>query len=66
MKNYLVPMWSNKNYQMKNHLALIEANNKYQAMLIAIGTYTHPANDNITLKGNTPNATWHVETNYEA
>ena len=66
MNKYLVPMWSNKNHKMKNHLALIEASNRYQAMLIAIGTYTHPANDNITLKDNITNTTWHVDSNYKS
>lgn len=66
MKNYLVPMWSNKNYQMKNHLALIEANNKYQAMLIAIGMHDYPVNDNETLNDDLNNIAWHVDRNYEA
>ena len=52
MNKYLVPMWSNTNHKMKNHLALIEASNRYQAMLIAIGTYTYPVNNNKTLKEN--------------
>ena len=66
MKNYLVPMWNNKNYQMKNHLALIEANNKYQAMLIAIGMHDYPVNDNETLNGDLNNIAWHVDRNYKA
>ena len=66
MNKYLVPMWSNTNHKMKNHLVLIEASNRYQAMLIAIGTYTYPVNDNKTLKDNTTNVTWHVDRNYKA
>lgn len=29
MKNYLVPMWSYKNKQIKNHLAFINGNGIY-------------------------------------
>lgn len=36
---YLVPMWNYKNHKEKHHLAIIEAENKYQAMLIAIGSH---------------------------
>ena len=35
MNNYLVPMWSYKNKEMKNHLALIKSNNKYPTSNIA-------------------------------
>ena len=66
MKNYLVPMWNYKNHEMKEHLALIKAQDKYQAMLIAIGTYTYPVNDNKTLKDNITNTTWHVDRNYKS
>lgn len=50
--NYLVPMWNCKNGQTKNHLALVKAENKYQAMLITIGLYNQ--------------SDWHVDQNYEA
>lgn len=65
-KNYLVPMWSKqKNYQMLNHLALIKAENKYQAMLIAIGSHNYP-NNLETVTVNTDNPLWEVDMNYEA
>ena len=65
-RNYLVPMWSKqKNYQMKNHLALIQAENKYQAMLIAIGSHNYPNNlETVTINANNP--LWEVDMNYEA
>lgn len=66
MKKYLVPMWSDKNHQMKNHLALVEAENKYQAMLIAIGMHNYPVNDNEILKNDLSNIAWNVDMNYEA
>jgi len=64
--NYLVPMWSYKNKQMKNHLALIEAENRYQAMLTAIGLHDYPENDCEIVKSDLSNAAWHVDQNYEA
>ena len=66
MKNYLVPMWSYKNRQMKNHLALIKANDKYQAMLIAVGMHDYPENDNEIIKNDLSNVDWHVDMNYSA
>lgn len=66
MKNYLVPMWSYKNRQMKNHLALIKANDKYQAMLIAVGIHDYPENDNEIIKNDLSNVDWHVDMNYSA
>lgn len=38
-KYYLVPMWSHQNKRTQNHLALIKAQDRYQAMLIAIGSH---------------------------
>ena len=66
MNKYLVPMWSNKNRQIKNHLTLIEADDRYQAMLIAIGTYSIPANDNEILVNDLDNVSWHIDRNYKS
>lgn len=64
MKNYLVPMWNYKNHEMKEHLALIKAQDKYQAMLIAIGSHNYPSDKNgwsIII----PNEDkWNVDMNY--
>lgn len=64
--NYLVPMWSYKNNQMKNHLALINAQDRYQAMLIAIGSYKYPENDSDSTKCDLDSVAWHVDMNYES
>ena len=64
--NYLVPMWSYKNDQMKNHLALIKAQDRYQAMLIAIGSHKYPENDSDNTKCDLDNVAWHVDMNYES
>lgn len=66
MNNYLVPMWRRKNNQMKNHLALIKAENRYQAMLIAIGSHDYPEKDGEIVANNLSNVTWHVDQNFEA
>lgn len=65
-KYYFVPMWSFKNKQMKNHLALIKAEDRYQAMLIAIGLHDYPENDGEIVKNDYSNIDWHVDQNYEA
>lgn len=64
-KYYFVPMWSFKNKQMKNHLALIKAEDRYQAMLIAIGLHDYPEKDNEIVKNDFSNLDWHVDQNYE-
>lgn len=64
MKKYLVPMWSYKNKQIKNHLALIEANDKYEAMLCAIGMHNYPEKDNEVILNDLSNVDWHVDMNY--
>ncbi len=66
MNNYLVPMWSRKNHQMKNHLALIKAENRYQAMLIAIGSHDYPEKDGEIAANDLSNVAWHVDQNFEA
>ncbi len=66
MNNYLVPMWISKNNQMKNHLALIKAENRYQAMLIAIGSHDYPEKYGEIVANDLSNVAWHVDQNYEA
>lgn len=64
-KNYLVPMWNRKNNQLQNHLALISDPNKYQAMLIAIGSHDDMAgNENIAT--DRCYTDWEIDMNYEA
>ena len=64
-KNYLVPMWSRQNGRVQNHLALIKANDRYQAMLIAIGSHGKmDVEGNIVKEG--LYADWNVDMNYEA
>lgn len=65
MNNYLVPMWSRENGQTKDHLALIKAENHYQAMLIAIGSHGNmDGNGDIIKDGFYTD--WHVDMNYKA
>lgn len=64
--NYLVPMWNYKNKQMKNHLALITAEDQYQAMLIAIGSHNHENDECDVISCYSGNTEWHVDMNYEA
>lgn len=66
MKNYLVPMWSYKNKQIKNHLALIEANDRYEAMLCAVDMHNYPEKDNEHILNDLSNVDWHVDMNYSA
>lgn len=66
-KYYLVPMWNYKNNKMKNHLALIEAADKYQAMLIAIGSHNWDLPDKDGYESPVHKADkWHVDYNYNA
>ena len=66
-KKYLVPMWNYKNHKMKDHLALINAQDKYQAMLIAIGSHNwSPADENGYSTELPKDEQWHVDMNYEA
>jgi len=62
---YLVPMWNRQNKRTQNHLALIKAPDRYQAMLIAIGSH-----GNMDGNGNTISEVfyteWNVDMNYEA
>lgn len=64
-KSYLVPMWCHQNGRVQNHLALINAPDRYQAMLIAIGSH-----GNMDVAGNTIKkgfyTEWNVDMNYEA
>lgn len=61
-KNYLVPMWNRKNNQLQNHLALISAPDKYQAMLIAIESHGN-IND---ITGDGHHTDWQVDMNYKS
>lgn len=65
MNNYLVPMWSRENGQTKNHLALIKAENRYQAMLIAIGSHGNMDGNGDIIKDGFY-IDWHVDMNYKA
>lgn len=65
MNNYLIPMWSRKNNRTQNHLALIQAENRYQAMLIAIGSHGNmDGNGDIISEGFYTD--WHIDMNYNA
>lgn len=66
MKNYLVPMWNYKNHEMKKHLALIKAQDKYQAMLIAIGSHNCPSDKNGWSIIIPDEDKWNVDMNYNA
>lgn len=64
---YLVPMWNYKDYKMKDHLALIKAQDKYQAMLIAMGSHNWTPEDkdgNSTLLPEEDK--WNIDMNYES
>lgn len=66
-KYYLVPMWNYKNHKMKNHLALIEAVDKYQAMLIAMGSHNWTPEDKDGYSTFLPKEDqWNVDMNYKA
>ena len=60
MNKYLVPMYRHINGNEENHLVLIEADTKYQALLIALSIYE--CNDAPT--NYHPNETWTVDMNY--
>lgn len=64
-KYYLVPMWSRQNKRTQNHLALIKAQDKYQAMLIAIGSHGNmDGSESIIPDGLYTD--WQVDMNYES
>ena len=66
-KYNLVPMWNYKDHKMKDHLALIEAQDKYQAMLIAMGSHNWTPEDkdgNSTLLPEEDK--WNIDMNYES
>lgn len=66
-KYYLVPMWNYKDHKMKDHLALIEAQDKYQAMLIAMGSHNWTPEDKDGYSTLLPNEDqWNVDMNYES
>ena len=62
---YLVSMWNYQSNQKQNHLALVEAQHRYQAMLIAIGSH-----EKIDSKGNIIKdgfyTDWRIDMNYES
>lgn len=61
---YLVPMWNYKNYKEKHHLAIIESENKYQAMLIAIGLHNVVLDDNGWSIEIPEEEKWHIDYDY--
>ena len=64
---YLVPMWNYKDHKMKDHLALIKAKNKHQAMLIAIGSHNWTTADEDGWSTQLPKEDqWNVDMNYES
>ena len=64
-KYYLVPMWSHQNKRTQNHLSLIKAQDRYQAMLIAIGSHGNMDGvGNIMPDGLYTD--WQVDMNYKA
>ena len=63
--NYLVPMWCHQNNDIQNHLALIKAKDRYQAMLIAIETYGN-MNGNANNMNDGIHIDWHLDMNYES
>ena len=66
-KYYLVPMWNYKDYKMKDHLALIKAQDRYQAMLIAKGSHNWTSEDKDGYSTQVPQEEqWNVDMNYEA
>ncbi len=59
-------MWRRKNNQTENHIALIRAENQYQAMLIAIGSHNYPEkNEEITFS-DLSISDWHIDMNYKS
>lgn len=66
-KYYLVPMWNYKNHKMKDHLALIKTQDKYQAMLIAMGSHNWTPEDEEGYSTLLPKEDqWIVDMNYAA
>ena len=68
MKTYLVPMCNLSNNQVKNHLALIKAEDKYQAMLIAIGSHNYQTSeDGYSVElSNEDDRYWIIDRNYNS
>lgn len=65
MKKYLVPMWNYKNHKEKHHLAIIEAENKYQAMLIAIGSHNVVLDDDGWSIEMPKEEKWYIDYDYD-
>ena len=68
MKTYLVPMYNLSDNQVKNHLALIKAKDKYQAMLIAIGSHNYQTSeDGYSIElSNEDDRKWIIDRNYNS
>lgn len=66
-KYYLVPMWNYKDRKIKDHLALIKSQDKYEAMLIAIGSHnwTSPDEEGFSHQVSERDR-WNIDMNYEA
>lgn len=62
---YLVPMWNYKNHKEKHHLAIIEAENKYQAMLIAIGSHNVVLDDDGWSIEMPKEEKWYIDYDYD-
>lgn len=65
MNTYLVPMWNRKNNELKEHLALINAENRYEAMLIAIGSHNCLVDKNGWSIDIPQNEKWHIDMDYK-
>ncbi len=65
MNNYLVPMWNRQNNRTQHHLTLIKAPNRYQAMLIAIGSHGDMDGNGDTIKEGLY-TDWHIDMNYKS
>jgi hypothetical protein len=66
MKKYLVPMWNYKNHKEKHHLAVIEAEDRYQAMLIAIGSHNVLLDKDGWSIEMPKEEKWHIDYNYNS
>lgn len=64
-KYYLVPMWSHQNKRTQNHLALVKAQDRYQAMLIAIGSHGNMDGTGSIMPDGLY-TDWQVDMNYKA
>lgn len=65
MKKYLVPMWNYKNHKEKHHLAVIEAEDRYQAMLIAIGSHNVVLDDDGWSIEMPKEEKWYIDYDYD-